>query len=177
MTGCSQVPPGSPASQRDEALVGEGREPALHREPSPLTSEAVAVAHDVGEVSTRWALHLVVLVVCRCAAHPPQPAVRSRQLHREVGVFAAVAVVALVEAAELAQHRAPQKKERAEEPVRLDRAVDVLVEVVMRALALERREQPPERRAADERKLARIAFDKMPDLARAEKEAGRTTPR
>lgn len=30
---------------------------------------------------------------------------------------------------------------------------------------------------ADERKLARIAFDKMPDLARAEKEAGRTTPR
>lgn len=30
---------------------------------------------------------------------------------------------------------------------------------------------------ADERKLARIAFDKMPDYARAEKEAGRTTPR
>ena len=30
---------------------------------------------------------------------------------------------------------------------------------------------------ADERKLARIAFDKMPELARAEKEAGRTTPR
>ena len=30
---------------------------------------------------------------------------------------------------------------------------------------------------ADERKLARIAYDQMPDLARAEKEAGRTTPR
>lgn len=30
---------------------------------------------------------------------------------------------------------------------------------------------------ADERKLARIAFDKMPDYARAEMEAGRTTPR
>ena len=30
---------------------------------------------------------------------------------------------------------------------------------------------------ADERKLARIAFDKMPELARAEKEAGRITPR
>lgn len=30
---------------------------------------------------------------------------------------------------------------------------------------------------ADERKLARIAFDKMPDYARAEKEAGRITPR
>lgn len=30
---------------------------------------------------------------------------------------------------------------------------------------------------ADERKLARIAFDKMPELARAEKKAGRTTPR
>ncbi|WP_296145249.1 NUDIX hydrolase [uncultured Corynebacterium sp.] len=30
---------------------------------------------------------------------------------------------------------------------------------------------------ADERKLARIAFDKMPEFARAEKEAGRTTPR
>lgn len=30
---------------------------------------------------------------------------------------------------------------------------------------------------ADERKLARIACDRMPDLARAEKEAGRVTPR
>lgn len=30
---------------------------------------------------------------------------------------------------------------------------------------------------ADERKLARIAFDKMPALARAEKDAGRITPR
>lgn len=30
---------------------------------------------------------------------------------------------------------------------------------------------------ADERKLARIAFDKMPEYARAEKEAGRITPR
>ena len=30
---------------------------------------------------------------------------------------------------------------------------------------------------ADERKLARVAYDKMPNLARAEAEAGRATPR
>ena len=30
---------------------------------------------------------------------------------------------------------------------------------------------------ADERKLARIAYDRMPDLARKEKKAGRATPR
>ena len=68
----------------------------------------------------------------------------------EVDVLDIVAV-ALVPAAELVQHRAAQEQERAEQPVRLHGPSGPLAEVVVRALALERREQPPQRRPSDDR--------------------------
>ncbi len=68
----------------------------------------------------------------------------------EVDVLA-VEAEALVEAAELLEHRAAQEQEAAEHPVGLDRLGRPLVEVVVAALVLVRVDEEPQRRAADER--------------------------
>src|SRR5690349_2151994 len=68
----------------------------------------------------------------------------------EVDVLA-VEAEAGVEAAELLEHRAAQEHEAAEQPVRRDRSVGLVVEVVVLALRLERRAQATQRRAPDER--------------------------
>src|SRR5918999_3105217 len=68
----------------------------------------------------------------------------------EVDVFA-VQAEALVEAAQLVEHRAAEHQEPAEHPVRLDRLVRLLVEQVVGALAAPRRKEQAQRRAAYER--------------------------
>src|SRR5581483_10834187 len=67
----------------------------------------------------------------------------------EVDVIDVVAEAG-VPAAYLVEHRAPHEQEGAEQPVRLDGLVRPLVGQVVGALALERAEQPAQRRAADE---------------------------
>src|SRR6266545_3402209 len=59
--------------------------------------------------------------------------------------------VALVEAAQLVEHLSAKEKEGAEHPLSLDRTDGTLVELVVGDLSLLRVDEPPQRRAADDR--------------------------
>src|ERR1044072_5149949 len=98
------------------------------------------------ETAIRLALPLV--------AHPrgrdvPALPASLRGAVAEVDVLA-VEAEAGVEAAQLVEHRAAQQDEAAEEPVRLRGLRRILAEVIVRALARERRQQTAQRRPADE---------------------------
>ena len=75
---------------------------------------------------------------------------RLRRAVAEVDLLA-VHAKALVEAAELVEHRAAEEQAAAEHPVGLDGLGGTLVEEVVVALVLERRAQATQRRAPDER--------------------------
>ena len=126
-------------TMRDERLgvlagVAEDRAPVPERPPreEPLVGERVPAVRD------DRARHVPAL--------PPGP----RGAVAEVDLLA-VHAEARVVAAELVEHLAAEEERAAEHPVGLDRLGRVLVEVVVRALALLRREGAAERRAADER--------------------------
>src|SRR6516164_9031851 len=85
-----------------------------------------------------------------CSGHVPTLPVRLREPVAEVDLLA-VHAEALVEAADLVERRSAYQHEPPEHPVGFDRLGRALVELIVVALAFERRERPPERRAPDER--------------------------
>src|SRR4051794_31723962 len=94
---------------------------------------------------------------------PPLPP-RPRGAVAEVDVLA-VHAEARVEAADRVEQLAAQEQERAEQPVGLDRLLRPLVQQVVPALALERREQQPPRRPAYERPARRRGAPPRPPPA------------
>ena len=106
--------------------------------------------HSVWRERKRRSDHLRPVVPDARRGHvPPFPA-RAHRAVAEVDVLDVV-TVALVPAAELVEHHATHEEECAEQPVGLDRLVDVLVEVVVRRAGARAGEEQPQRRPADER--------------------------
>ncbi len=126
----------SKRAQPLRVLAHEARHPA----PVPKRAPREEPPVDLGRVPVRHGR----------GGHVPALPTGLRRSVAELDVLA-VEPEALVEATELLQHLAPEQKEGAEHPVRLHRLGWVLVEQVVRALALERARRVAERRPSDER--------------------------
>ena len=105
--------------------------------------------HSVRRVKKRAVGRTLPFVVDDRFGHIPAFPAGSGRAVAEVDVLT-VEPEAGVKAPELVQHRAAKQEEAAEQPVGGHRLGRLLVEVVVAALPFERREQPPQRRAADD---------------------------